>query len=604
MATAQYGPGRGRAADISARDRTDYVYRLPSKEDMDLRKQAEGRLIGLRVNRYSWWVHWRECADYMLPRRYKWIITPNQMARGSPINQHILDSTGSLAARNLAAGMMTGCTDPTKRWFRLRIGREDSTMTSPTSLWLSECERILNLIFQESNFYPAMAVLYFDLVIFGTGVVIIYEDFENVIRCFNPCLGEYYLDNDQSFWPAIMYREFTLTIDQCVREFGIENVSPSIARLYKEGSASLTRELVVAHGVEPNDDGRKFGIPEHFKYREVYWEWMGTASPQGGASSPPGILRKRGFHEQPYIAVRWDLVSNDPYGRSPGMDALPDVKQLQLEVKRKGLGIDKQVNPPKVADIQLKNQPASLLPGGITYISGMVAQGRAGIAPVYEVNPNLADMKEDLLEIRERIKETYYNNLFQTISQYETRSNVTAAEIDARRSESMVMLGPVLERLTFEGLKPAVERTFAIASRAGILPPAPDDIKGKNIEIETVSMLELAQDAAQMSGIERVLQMIGQLEGVKPDAIDVVDTDYGIMKASHLLNNDPKLIRSPDELEEIRKGRQQQEQAAQQAQQAEMAEKLSAGAKNLSDTDVGGGQNAAQALIGGQGGGF
>jgi hypothetical protein len=602
MADTQIGPGRGRPADISARDRTSYVYRLPSKPDMDLRKQAEGRLIGLRVNRYSWWVHWRECADYMLPRRYKWIITPNQMSRGSPINQHILDSTASLAARNLAAGMMTGCTDPTKRWFRLRIGREDSTMTSPTSLWLSECERILNLIFQESNFYPAMGVLYFDLVIFGTGVMIMYEDYDNVIRCFNPCLGEYYLDNDQSFWPAVMYREFTLTIDQCVREFGIDAVSPAVARLYKEGGPSLTRELVVAHGIEPNDDGRKFGIPEHFKYREVYWEWMGTASPQGGASSPPGILRKRGFHEQPYLAVRWDLVSNDPYGRSPGMDALPDTKQLQLETKRKAQGIDKQVNPPMLADIQLKNQPASLLPGGITYISGMVSQGRTGFAPAYQVNPNLADMKEDLVEIRERIKETFYNNLFQTISQYETRSNVTAAEIDARRSESMVMLGPVLERLCFEGLKPAVERTFAIASRAGIFPPAPREIRGKNIEIDFVSMLELAQDAAQMAGIERIMQMVGQLEGVRPEAIDVVDTDYGIMKASHLLNNDPKLIRSPAMLAQMRQQRAQQAQQAQMAASADAAQKLSAGAKNLSDVDVGGGQNAVQAMIGGLGG--
>jgi len=603
MATAQYGPGRGRV-DISAQaDQGAQIYRFPSKPDMDLRKQAEGRLIGLRVNRYSWWVHWRELADYLLPRRYKWIITPNQMSRGSSINQHILDSTGSLAARNLAAGMMTGCTDPTKRWFRLRIGREDSTKTSPTSLWLSECERILNLIFQESNFYPSMAVLYFDLVIFGTASMIIYEDYENVIRCFNPCLGEYYLDNDQSFWPAILYREFTLTIDQTVREFGIDAVSPAVARLYKEGGASLTRELVIAHGIEPNDDGRKFGIPEHFKYREVYWEWMGTASPQGGASSPPGILRKRGFHEQPYLAVRWDLVSNDPYGRSPGMDALPDVKQLQLETKRKGQGIDKQVNPPMVADIQLKNQPASLLPGGITYISGMVSQGRTGFAPVYEVNPNLADMKEDLIEIRERIKETFYNNLFQTISQYETRSNVTAAEIDARRSESMVMLGPVLERLCFEGLKPAVERTFAIASRAGIFPPAPQEIQGRNIEMDFVSMLELAQDAAQMAGIERIMQMVGQLEGVRPEAIDVVDTDYGIMKASHLLNNDPKLIRSPAELDQIRQQRQQQQQAAQAAQAADQAQKLSAGAKNLSDTDVGGGRNALQQMMGGLGGG-
>ena len=62
-----------------------------STQDYELHRYVTGRLIGLRVNRYSWWVHWRELADYFLPRRYKWLITPNQMARGAPINQHILD---------------------------------------------------------------------------------------------------------------------------------------------------------------------------------------------------------------------------------------------------------------------------------------------------------------------------------------------------------------------------------------------------------------------------------------------------------------------------------------------------------------------------------
>ncbi len=576
--------------------------RFPSEADMRLRKKSESRLIGLRVYRYSWWVHWREIGDYILPRRYKWIITPNQMARGSPINQHILDSCGTLAARNLAAGMMTGCTDPTKRWFKLKIHNIDSTMTGPVSLWLSQVENLLDRIFQESNFYSAVGVVYFDLVIFGTAVMIIYEDFDNVINCFNPCLGEYYLDIDQQWLPRIFYREFTMNVDQLVREFGIENCSASIQRLYKEGGASLTRELVVAHGIEPNDDGREYGVDPKFKFREVYWEWAGTASPQGGAAAIPGILRKRGYHEQPHMAVRWDLVSNDAYGRSPGMDALPDVKQLQLETKRKAQAIDKHVNPPMVADIQLKNQPASLLPGGITYISGMVSAGRTGFAPVYTVQPEINEMKEDLMEVRERIKDIFFNKLFQTISQYETRSNVTATEIDARRSESMIMLGPVLERLNYEFLQPAVERVFAMAARAGILPPAPAEIRGQNVHVEFVSMLEQAQDAAQMAGIERILQMVGSIEGIKPDAIDVVDTDYGIMKASHLLNNDPKLIRSPAELQKIRDARAQQQQQAAQAQQAEMAQKLSAGAKTLSETNVGNGQNALQQMIGAQGG--
>ena len=101
-----------------------------------------------------------------------------------------------------------------------------------------------------------------------------------------------------------------------------------------------------------------------------------------------------------------------------------------------------------------------------------------------------------------------------------------------------------------------------------------------------------------MAGVERVLQMVGQLEGIRPEAIDVVDTDYAIMKASHLLNNDPKLIRSPAMLAQIRQQRQEAAQQQQLAASADAAQKLSAGAKNLSDTDVGGGQNALAAMIG------
>ena len=557
--------------------------------DVAFRKAAESRLIGLRVNRYSWWVHWRELADYILPRRYKWLITPNQMARGSPINQHILDSTGSMAARNLAAGMMMGCSDPTKRWFRYKLNKIDSTQTSPISLWLAEVERLIRLILAESNFYDSLAIFYFDLVVFGTATMLIYEDYDNVINCINPCLGEYYVDNDGNLRPNVFCREFTYTVSQAADEFKVENLSPSSASLWAQGGTSLTRELVVAHLVEPNTDGRTYGIPESFAYRECYWEWGGSASPQGGSSYSPGLLRKRGFHESPAVVCRWDLVSNDAYGRSPGMDALPDIKQLQLETKRLSQGIDKMVNPPMIADVQLKNQPASLLPGGVTYISGMIAQGKTGFAPVYTVNPEVKEMMEQLGEVRNRINGTFYNDLFKVISQFETRSNVTATEIDARRAEAMLMLGPVLERLNHEGFAKIHDRVFGIASRAGILPPAPAEVQGKHLNVEFTSMIELAQNANQASGIERLFNIVGALAGIDPAAADNVDIDYGLDKISYLYNNDPKLIRSPAQLQAIRTQRDQEKQQQALAAQADTAQKLAGGAKTLAETPMTGG---------------
>jgi hypothetical protein len=574
----------------------------PTGPDYDLLRFCEGRLLALRTNRYSWWCHWRELADYFLPRRYRWLITPNLMSRGSPINQHILDSSGCVYAQRLAAGLISGKSSPTSPWFRLKIGRLDSTKTGPVSLWLAECERLLYLIFSESNFYNSIAVFYHDLVVFGTAVILIYEDFANVVTCVNPCAGEYYLDIDGNYRPCIFYREFTMTIDAVVSKYGINNVSDNVRRLYEQpGGASRTREIIVAHAVEPNDDGNaaKFGFSPRFKYRECYWEWGGSASPQGGANTEPRFLRRSGFYEQHAIAGRWNLVSNDAYGRSPAMDGLPDQKQIQLEQRRKAQAIDKMVNPPLVGDMQLKNQPANLTPGGITYVQGFSASGKPGFASVYDTKFPVQEITQDLMEAKSRLSQTFFNDILRVASQYETRSNVTAVEWDLRKSESLVMLGPVLERIDNEVLKPILERVFAIANRAGILPPPPPEIQGQMLNIEFVSMLAQAQSATQAAGIERLMQLVGGLAGVDPQVMDNIDIDEMTDEYSHLLNNSPKMIRSPEALAQIRQQRAQQQA---QAQQAAIAQQLSQGAKNLSQTDVGGGQNALAAMLGQQGG--
>jgi hypothetical protein len=568
-----------------------------TEQDLRLRQFQQGRLLGLRNNRYSWWTHARELADYILPRRYKWLITQNQQNRGSPINQHILDSTGTIAARNLAAGMMSGISSPTRPWFKLKAGHIDSTQTSPTALWLAACERLLYQIFAESNFYTAIAIFYFDLVVFGTAVMLIYEDFDNVINCINPAFGEYYVDIDGKYRPTIFYREFTYTIAQTVDEFGWEATSPMVRQFYDlQDGANLTREIIIAHAIEPNTEPEKYGIPAHFKYRETYWEWGGATNPQGGTSAR-GFLRKRGFNERAAIIGRWDLVANDPYGRSPGMDALPDIKQLQQETRRKAQGIDKGINPPLVADAQLKNQPASLLPGGITFLQGMMSSGADGMKTAYgNWRPDIKSISEDLAEVRQRIKDVFFNNLFQVATQFETRSNITAMEWDMRKSESLMMLTPVIERLQSEVLATSIDRVWGISARARILPPPPPEVAGKDLDIEYTSMLTLSQKAAQAGSIERIFQFAGQLGALDPAIIDNIDFDMGFNIYANLLNADPRMIRAPQQLTVIRQQRAQQQA---QQQQLQTAETLAKAGQNASQIDVGGGQNLVQRMVGG-----
>lgn len=115
------------------------------------------------------------------------------------------------------------------------------------------------------------------------------------------------------------------------------------------------------------------------------------------------------------------------------------------------------------------------------------------------------------------------------------------------------------------------------------------------MQIQYISMLSVAQAAAQTSGIERLFSITGNLAGLDPQIADVVDFDYALEKYSDLLENDPKLIRSPDQLAQIR---QQRQEAQQQQQAAEQSTAMVEGAKNLAQTPVGGGKTALQAMTG------
>jgi hypothetical protein len=554
---------------------------------LELRKRNEGRLSGLRTNRYSWWVHWKELAMYKLPRRYKWLITPNEASRGSYINQAIIDNTATIAARTLYSGLNAGLTNPMTPWFKFKIdGYEDES--SNVVRWLAECAKRMQRVFQESNFYNSISVLYADLVVFGTAVMLIYEDFDNVICCYNPALGEFYIDVSPKLEGSVFYREFVRTVEQIVVEFGIENVTADVAKAYKEGGASWTREHVIAHSLEANTPlgDKPSPVPTLFKFRECYWL-------QGkGRGDDATFLRVKGYHDFPGIIARWDVVGNDPYGRSPGMDALGDTKQLQLEQKRKAQAIDKMVNPPMLADISMKNQPASGLPGGVTYIPGL-GRERPGFAPAYTVMPPIAEMKQDIQEVQTRIKDTYFNRLFTDISDLKTVRSAT--EIEARREEKLLML-PVIKRLDKEVLAPAIERTWGVMMRANLLPkPIPPEVVGHLIGIKYISPFAMAMLAAETTAIERAYAFGGNLAAVKPEIMDNYDTDSTVHIYVDALGADPRILHTDEERDAAREAKAQQAQAAQTAQ---LGMAGVTGAKTLSETDVGGGKNALESMLG------
>lgn len=559
-----------------------------------LRSKLETRINGLRNWRNSWWYHWSLLARYILPRRFTWwqgtVPTPNSMVRGNPINQSILDGTGTRAMRICAAGMFNGLSSPSRPWFKFKMGLPGVEPDEDAKEYFDTVEDRLNAVMQGSNFYDCLSQQTEDLVTFGTAPIIIYEDDMDIVRCYNSAAGEYYIGASSAFRPETLARQFLMNTSQIVEMFTLDKCPPSVQGLWKTKGAALEVEQVVSHLIEPNfpidvgegEEARP--VSEDYPWREVYWIW-GT-----GGYEP---LSARGFHEQPHMVPRWATIGNDAYGRSPGMDALPDIMQLQLETARKAEAIEKLVRPPVVADAQLKNQPSSTLPGGVTFVANLGQSD--GIRAVYQVTPQVKEMMEDLKEIQGRIQAGFFNDIFMAVSNASERGgNDTAYEIAKIYEEKLQILGPIIERQQNENHSPAIKRIFRIMERKGLLPPLPKSLHGVAIGIEYISIIAIAQRATATAAMEKVIAVMGNVAAAKPDVLDNLDEDEFIREYGELVSAKPKIFKSREAVARIRAAKAKATQA-QQAMQATMAGVQ--GAQTLSQTPISS-DNALGKLLG------
>lgn len=567
-----------------------------------LRGHLEARLNSLYTWRSVWWTgNWSDLSTFLLPRRSIYLTqgsggipTANNINRGREINQSIVDPTGTFAVRVCAAGLMSGLASPSRPWFKITPRIKNFEPDDEGRKWMDEVESRIYTVLAGSNFYNCFAQECEDLVVFGSAPTIIYEDEKDLVRFYNPCIGEYFFASGATLRVDGLYRRFLMTIAQIVDFFGLGNCPGEVQKLWQAKGSSLQIEKIIAHSIEPNfgiGENNAGKVPGNYTWREVYWVY-------GAANDRP--LSMRGFMDQPFTASRWATQANDAYGRSPGMDVIPDVMQLQVETMRKAEALEKQVRPPLLADAQLKNQPASTLPGEVTYVQNL--NQTSGMRSIYQVNPDIRGMMEDIKEIQARIKTGLFNDLFNIFSEI-PQGKMTAYETAQRVQEKLQLVGPIIDNMLGESLSPKLMRVYRIMERRNMLPPPPDSMKGVPLGLTFISILALAAKAASTGGIERLTAYIGNLQAVDETAKDNFNTDEAIFEMNTLLGNPQKILNDKDTVQQIRQARahqQQQIQASAMANQTANTIKTGADAAQvMAGTNVGGGNTALSQLISG-----
>lgn len=556
---------------------------MPMKNET-LKEQLTKQLGMLEQERTTFEPHWRELSDFIIPRGSRFLTS--EANRGDRRNTKIVDPTATMANRTLSSGMMSGITSPARPWFKLATPDPEMMDYGPVKLWLETVQNRMNDMFNKSNLYQSLPLIYSSLGTFATGAMAVLEDDDDVIRTMPFPVGSYYIANSPRLSVDTCFRKFSMTVRQLVREFGLNSVSSSTKSAFENGT--YEKWVDVVHAVYPNMNRETGKMNAKNKaFRSVYFE-VGSDNDK--------VLRESGYDEFPIMAPRWEVNGEDVYGSScPGMIALGQVKALQLEQRRKAQQIDKQTNPPMIGPTSLKTQRVSLLPGDITYVDQVT--GAEGLRPAYMVNPNLGDLLGDIQDTRQLINSAYFVDLFMMLQNVNTRSMPVEAVIEMKE-EKLLMLGPVLERLNDEFLDPLIDRAFSMMARKNMLPEPPEEMQGMPLRIEYISVMAQAQKAIGLSSLERFVGFVGNLANAKPEALDKLDVDQAIDNYAVMSGVSPTVVVPQEQAQQTRNDRAQQQQQAMALQTGMAAVQ---GAKTLSEAKTAD-PNLLTALAGAAGG--
>lgn len=525
------GPAaRGADADAARERGREQVAALARRHRELLRRRA------------PWEEAWKSLAEHFLPTRCRPGGPGDESETGPMLNSRLVDATGILAMRVLAAGLQGGLTSPARPWFRLSLDDADLARSRPGQEWLDECASRMRVVLHRSNFYNAMHRLYAELGTFGTAFAFELADPRWGFSFIPLCAGEYALDCDARRRVDTVFRRASMSLRQMAQAFGRAALPENLGRLLGKDP---DHRAVVVHAVFPREGGRP-GRADAAGMAFASLHWL-----EGHEDAGP--LRVSGFRAFPGFGPRWDAAGADVYGRSPAMDALPDCRMLQQMGLTTLKAIHKAVDPPMSVAAGLRSVGLDLTPGGINYVDSAPGQSPQAATPLLQVRPDLATARKAMEAVQNQIRTGLYNDLFKLI--LEGRSRVTASEIAAREEEKLILIGPVLERLHDELFLPLIDRTFELMRGLDMLPPPPPELAGRRLRVEFVSLLAQAQKLVGVGAADQYLSLTARAAAAWPEALDCLNVDRLLDEYADSLGLPVSLTRPLEERQALRRNR-------------------------------------------------
>ncbi len=438
---------------------------------------------------------WQDCYDHALP---------------APHAAPLFDATAADAAEQLAASLLAELAPPWSRWFGLAPTRAAAEGAEAEALVraLDDAAETLQGHLDRSNFTLELHQAFLDLVVAGTGVLLVEE----------APAGEP---------SALTFRAIPLR--EAVLEEGATGRLDTVFRVLRPTPAELRARWPGAPVPKGQDETRRLRVVEAaWPDRRAGHRHAAVLDGEGAA---PELLSSGVFAENPFVAFRWLKLPGETYGRSPVQKALPDIrtanKVVELILKNASIA---------ATGIWQAEDDGVLNPATIRLVPGAIipkAAGSSGLTPL--AAPGNFDVSQIVLQdLRARIRGALLADRIAASD----KAAMTATEVLERSAAAARLLGAAYGRLQAELLTPLVARCLSILRRRGEIPPLVLD--GREARLVYASPLARVQARADAADTLLFLQAAGSLGG---EAAATLDAGAAARWLARTLGAPPEILR-------------------------------------------------------------
>jgi len=491
---------------------------------------------------------WQEIAERTYPEHANFIYTPTA---GEKRMQKVYDSVAIHANQLLSSGLFSLLTSSANQWAQFLPVDLRFNDIREVAMHLDDVSKIMyhEINKASAGFSTAAHESYLSYGAFGNLCMFVEEILEQDSLSFLslPLYECYFVENQYGFIDTL-YRKYDRTVEQLVKKFGKDNLSPTVRKFADDNK--LDKKIECFHIILPRETYDMLSLNSIDKpYASIYIE-----------KKEKYVMHEGGYDELPFMAARFYKESFETYGRGPGSTALPDNKMCQKVAQVTIRAAQKTVDPALMLPDAGFLRPLRTTPGGLNfYRKGRISM-KTDIDILPTGNPGIG--LEYMESLHQRIREAFYVDQLKL----HTGPQMTATEVMQRTEEKLRLMGPLLGRIQTEFLGPLIKRVYGLLERAGKFPPMPEILAQQPIKIVYTSPIARAQEQVEANGLMRAFNVLEPLIKMTPEILDVFNTDEMSRGVFDMFSISQKFLNSKNDIKKIRRDRAEAQRKKEEAE--------------------------------------